>query len=158
MGARKFLYGDTVVIKRRSAVHNGHTGKIDGTLIKRAEETRPKTYYQVICECGSGLRLEAFSMDIIGTPMELPDVPITEMRIRYFLKSIKASRKTVDSALSRLSERERDILERRNGLTGEDKQTLKEIAQVIGVSSERVRAIEASALAKLHTKKGRVQK
>jgi len=55
----------------------------------------------------------------------------------------------MDSALSQLSQREKDILERRNGLAGENKQTLRDIAKVVGVSAQRIFAIEAVAMKKL---------
>lgn len=150
MASRKFFYGDTVAIERRSAPHRGHIGRIDGTLIKLSEDTR-RTYYQVTCECGAYITLEASSMDMVGTPAEMPDVPITEMRTQYFLRSIGFPDGTVDSALSSLSQREKNILERRNGLTGENRQTLRDIAKVVGVSHERVRAIEARAMEKLRS-------
>ena len=151
MANRKFLYGDTVVVERRSVPHKGHTGKVGGTLIKLVNDSKPKTYYRVACECGSDLTLEAFSMDMI----EAPQLPITEMRIQYFLSSIGLPGGTMDSALSQLSQREKDILERRNGLTGENKQTLREIGKVVGVSAERVRTIEARAMEKISAPSGK---
>ena len=51
------------------------------------------------------------------------------------------------AALTTLDERSRDILESR-WLT-EDKQTLHELADQYGVSAERIRQIEASAIKKL---------
>ena len=51
------------------------------------------------------------------------------------------------SALDRLDERSRDILERR--WMREDKATLHELAGQYGVSAERIRQIEANALGKL---------
>ena len=151
MANRKFLYGDTVVVERRSVPHKGHTGKVGGTLIKLVNDSKPKTYYRIACECGSDLTLEAFSMDMI----EAPQLPITEMRIQYFLSSIGLPGGTMDSALSQLSQREKDILERRNGLTGENKQTLREIGKVVGVSAERVRTIEARAMEKISAPSGK---
>ena len=151
MANRKFLYGDTVVVERRSVPHKGHTGKVGGTLIKLVNDSKPKTYYRVACECGSDLTLEAFSMDMV----EAPQLPITEMRIQYFLSSIGFPGGTVDSALSELSQREKNILERRNGLTGENKQTLREIGKVVGVSAERVRTIEARAMEKISAPSGK---
>ena len=145
MANRKFLYGDTAVITHNNPIHGGHTGKIDGTLIKLVNDSKPKTYYRVACECGSDLTLEAFSMDML----EAPQLSMTEMRIQYFLSSIGFPGGTVDSALSQLSQREKDILERRNGLTGENRQTLRDIARVVGVSAQRILAIEAAAMKKL---------
>jgi RNA polymerase primary sigma factor len=55
--------------------------------------------------------------------------------------------------LSGLSEREHMVLRARYGLDGKER-TLKEIAERLGVSSERVRQIEQRALAKLRARVG----
>lgn len=49
-------------------------------------------------------------------------------------------------ALGRLDPREREILEARYGLLGEDPKTLNEIGQALNLSRERVRQLEARAL------------
>jgi RNA polymerase sigma-32 factor len=53
----------------------------------------------------------------------------------------------LQSALGRLDDRSRDILEKR--WMGEDKATLHELADKYGVSAERIRQIEANAIGKL---------
>lgn len=150
MANRKFLYGDTVVTTDRDRIHGGHAGKIDGTLVVRRDDEVPasRIYYKLACECGSELISEAWAMDLVGTPRTI-QLSMTEMRIQYFLKSIGLPGGTIDSALSELSQREKGILERRNGLTGENKQTLREIAEIVGVSTQRIFAIEAEAMKKL---------
>lgn len=55
----------------------------------------------------------------------------------------------LDQWLSELSPRSREVLERRFGLHDHAVQSLAEVAQVLGVSRERVRQIEAEALARL---------
>jgi RNA polymerase primary sigma factor len=50
--------------------------------------------------------------------------------------------------LSGLSDRERDVLERRYGLEGEE-QSLRQVGERLGVSAERVRQLESRALGKL---------
>ncbi|HWT16618.1 MAG TPA: sigma-70 family RNA polymerase sigma factor [Patescibacteria group bacterium] len=55
----------------------------------------------------------------------------------------------LDLWLSELSPRSREVLERRFGLHDYATQSLAEVAQVFGVSRERVRQIEAEALARL---------
>ena len=52
-------------------------------------------------------------------------------------------------AMSRLPERERLVIERRFGLTGERGETLNDIAASIGLSRERVRQIESQARVRL---------
>lgn len=53
------------------------------------------------------------------------------------------------SALASLTDRERDVISARFGLGDEDKQTLGEIGDRYGITRERIRQIEKSALAKL---------
>jgi RNA polymerase nonessential primary-like sigma factor len=58
----------------------------------------------------------------------------------------------LDLWLSELNPRSREVLERRFGLHDHASQTLAEVAQVLGVSRERVRQIEADALARLRVR------
>ncbi|HET9679927.1 MAG TPA: sigma factor-like helix-turn-helix DNA-binding protein, partial [Gammaproteobacteria bacterium] len=48
--------------------------------------------------------------------------------------------------LSRLSKKQREVVERRFGLNGHDKATLEEVGRQIGVTRERVRQIQMDAL------------
>jgi RNA polymerase primary sigma factor len=62
-------------------------------------------------------------------------------------------RRHMDDALQVLSPRERQVLRLRYGLSGDHEHTLGEIADQMGVTSERVRQIEAGALSKLRQPK-----
>lgn len=61
-----------------------------------------------------------------------------------------ALRSQVRRALGELDEKERRVILLRFGLTGEEPKTLKEIGEVMNLSRERIRQIEAQALKKLN--------
>jgi RNA polymerase nonessential primary-like sigma factor len=58
----------------------------------------------------------------------------------------------LDQWMAELSPRSREVLERRFGLNDHAAQSLAEVAQVLGVSRERVRQIEAEALQRLRAR------
>jgi RNA polymerase sigma factor (sigma-70 family) len=53
------------------------------------------------------------------------------------------------SSMQDLPDRERLILERRFGLSGREPQTLSEIAVSLGITAERVRQLQNSALSRM---------
>ncbi len=61
-----------------------------------------------------------------------------------------ALRNHVRRALGELDEKERRVITLRFGLSGEEPKTLKEIGEVLKLSRERIRQIEAQALGKLN--------
>ncbi|MDQ7007720.1 MAG: RNA polymerase sigma factor RpoD/SigA [Acidobacteriota bacterium] len=61
-----------------------------------------------------------------------------------------ALRTQVRQALHELDEKERKVILLRFGLTGEEPRTLKEIGEMMNLSRERIRQIEAQALRKLN--------
>ncbi|MBU0547876.1 MAG: sigma-70 family RNA polymerase sigma factor [Candidatus Omnitrophica bacterium] len=67
-----------------------------------------------------------------------------DAEIEHFL-----DRERVDNLLEVMSEREREILDLRFGLSNTKPQTLAEVAKKMGVSRERIRQIEEAALGKL---------
>jgi RNA polymerase primary sigma factor len=60
-----------------------------------------------------------------------------------------AQREELSGVLSLLTNREREVLEMRFGLKGEQPRTLEEVGQKFGVTRERIRQIEAKTLSKL---------
>ena len=55
----------------------------------------------------------------------------------------------INNLFSELNERERDVLTRRFGLHGEDKETLEEIGKIHNLTRERIRQIETSSIKRL---------
>ena len=58
----------------------------------------------------------------------------------------------IKKVLSRLKERERQVIELRFGLIGDHPKTLDEIGKQFGVTRERIRQLESKALKKLKNK------
>lgn len=53
---------------------------------------------------------------------------------------------SLESCLNELNEKQREVLSRRFGLGGFDRQTLEEVGEAVGLTRERVRQIQMSAL------------
>ena len=60
-------------------------------------------------------------------------------------------REDIETALNSLPERERQVIELRFGLSGEQPQTLEEVGRAFGVTRERIRQIENNTLKKLES-------
>jgi len=81
---------------------------------------------------------------------ELGDFIEDEDAVRSFdAVASQLDRDGVNDALNTLPYRERKVIELRFGLKGEHPRTLEEVARRFGVTRERIRQIEAKALAKL---------
>jgi len=81
---------------------------------------------------------------------ELGDFIEDEDAVRSFdAVALQLERDGVNEALAMLPYRERKVIELRFGLKGEHPRTLEEVAKRFGVTRERIRQIEAKALAKL---------
>jgi RNA polymerase primary sigma factor len=101
---------------------------VDFTLRHRAGVT---SLDQEVGESGT-----ATLHDIMGdTSRPTPEECLIEIEWRRLLRE----------SLAELPERERFVLERRFGLHGDDKSTLKDLGQHLGLSRERVRQIERKA-------------
>jgi RNA polymerase primary sigma factor len=65
--------------------------------------------------------------------------------------SLTLRRTDIDNALSALPDRERQVIELRFGLNGQQPCTLEEVGKAFGVTRERIRQIENNTLKKLET-------
>jgi RNA polymerase primary sigma factor len=87
----------------------------------------------------------------IGSDQETPlgdlfesDQPPTEELVDVSLR-----REALHQAVAELPEREREVVKLRYGIQGDDPNTIDEVVRRLGISRERVRKIEADALARL---------
>jgi len=67
-----------------------------------------------------------------------------------FVLISQTMRRQVRASLAELDEKERRVVGLRFGLEGDEPRTLKEIGEMMGLSRERIRQIEAQALGKLN--------
>ena len=65
------------------------------------------------------------------------------------LLEFKEMKSVIALSLSSLTEREKSVLEYRNGLNGDEEKTLEECGLMLGITKERVRQIEGRAYRKL---------
>ncbi|MGH9549292.1 MAG: sigma-70 family RNA polymerase sigma factor [Terriglobales bacterium] len=89
-------------------------------------------------------KLKDESDTLLAEMIEDQSLPTPEKVAEEGLLSIQ-----VNNLLSRLSTREQDIIKLRYGLVCEAPKSLEELAQLLGVSRERIRQIECRALKKL---------
>jgi RNA polymerase nonessential primary-like sigma factor len=76
----------------------------------------------------------------------IPDVNVKDPTETLQEESVHSS---LEDCLSQLSDKQREVVERRFGLHGYSVSTLEEVGQEIGVTRERVRQIQMDALKKL---------
>jgi RNA polymerase primary sigma factor len=81
-------------------------------------------------------------------------IPATDAQNPVVEATKGALRDEIMLALDELTPREKDVILLRYGLLGDEPRTLEEVGRELEVTRERVRQIEASALAKLR-KRGR---
>jgi RNA polymerase primary sigma factor len=87
----------------------------------------------------------------LGDLIEAQDAPNPQA-----VAEASALARCVTEALSGLTEREQHILRMRFGIGGTAEHTLEEVGKIFGVTRERIRQIQASALRKLrHPARGR---
>jgi len=126
------------------------------------ELSRPPTAREVAARLGIPVERVERSLTLIGEPLSL-DHPVAEEDARP-LSEMLADTQAADGpealaqrdlivhthrALAALTPREAEVIRRRFGLHGKPGETLRQIGLDLRLSHERVRQIEAEALAKL---------
>ncbi len=123
---RKPQYGE---VAKRLQTKVDKIKDLDQAITKMASLDAP------IGEDGDGQVKDIIEDESFGAPDE---------QLEIFLNKERAQ-----NILEHLTERERQIIEMRFGLIDDEPKTLAEIAEVLGVSRERVRQLEAAIIKKL---------
>ena len=92
---------------------------------------------------------EPLNTDWDGNELLLSDILGTEGDITYRSIEEKVEKKLLFAAMSKLSKRERIIMETRFGLSGRDEMTQKEVAELLGISQSYISRLEKRILKKL---------
>ncbi|MDQ3866615.1 MAG: sigma-70 family RNA polymerase sigma factor [Actinomycetota bacterium] len=116
---------------------------------------------EIAAESGFDLKRVRELLDLVEDPVSL-ETPVGDGESIYadMLEDVNSEQpdhvlaellrtKELRSALQRLNERMRHVIELRFGLTGEKPRTLEEVGAELGVTRERVRQLEARALREL---------
>lgn len=106
---------------------------------------------------------ELYRLFLLKEPTQSADEPIGGDSDRSLLDSLTderipnpetvyadgAAQELLDEWLKRLSQQQRTVVEHRFGLHGKGRKTLEEVGNLLGVTRERVRQVQLTALAKL---------
>jgi RNA polymerase primary sigma factor len=110
-----------------------------GLPLQQALEVKAAARASTSLDQPIGEQEDAVFGDLVAGDEPLPDEE-TERRLQ---------KEALESALSSLAERDRQVLELRYGLRGEEPHTLEHIGRRLGLTRERVRQIEVESLARL---------
>lgn len=92
---------------------------------------------------------EPLNVDWDGNELKLSDVMGTEEDIIYQKIEEDIDKTLLSLAMSKLSERERIIVELRFGLAGQEEKTQKEVADMLGISQSYISRLEKKILRRL---------
>ncbi|MGI5892737.1 MAG: RNA polymerase sporulation sigma factor SigE [Bacillota bacterium] len=92
---------------------------------------------------------EPLNIDWDGNELLLSDVLGTDNDIIYKAIEEEVEKKLLFSAMGKLSQREKTILEMRFGLYGSREKTQKEVAQILGISQSYISRLEKRIIRKL---------
>lgn len=92
---------------------------------------------------------EPLNMDWDGNELLLSDVMGTESDMIFRNIEEQVDRKILRAALSKLTDRERKIMELRFGLNGEEEKTQKDVADLLGISQSYISRLEKRIIKRL---------
>ena len=162
---RKFFSGEIVEFIPSSLKymkHHSHLAVVKKILIRR--DPYRAIMYMVDCDCGAKLMPQAPQLSLASASAGNRDAEsisqaLGSHRSTYFLKEIglegsglfPSIEDQVRDLLSRLPEREKNVLILRYGLEGNDNRTLQQIGEIHSVTRERIRQIANRAMRRLRT-------
>jgi RNA polymerase sigma factor (sigma-70 family) len=153
---RKFFSGEMVEFtpsSRKYLKHQSHLAVVKKILIRR--EPYRAVMYMVDCDCGAKLMPQAPQLSLAVPSVGPHDAEsVSRARSTYFLKEMgfdesglsPSIEDQVRDLLSRLPEREKNVLTLRYGLDGNYNKTLQQIGEIHGVTRERIRQIAKRAM------------
>ncbi len=92
---------------------------------------------------------EPLNVDWDGNELLLSDILGTDSEVIYRNVEEKADRAMLHEAMEKLSPRERDIMQLRFGLEGEQEKTQKEVADMLGISQSYISRLEKKSIKRL---------
>ena len=92
---------------------------------------------------------EPLNIDYDGNELSLSDILTTETDTVSTSVDVSSEKSMVLSAISKLSEREKEIMEMRFGLTGKKEMTQKEVADLLGISQSYISRLEKKIYVRL---------
>ena len=92
---------------------------------------------------------EPLNIDYDGNELSLSDILATELDTVSTSVDSSSERSMVLSAISKLNEREKEIMEMRFGLTGKKEMTQKEVADMLGISQSYISRLEKKIYVRL---------
>ncbi len=132
-----------------------NTYKIDkniklATYASRCIENEILMYLRKTCKIKSEISFdEPLNVDYEGNELLLSDILGTDVDVVYKSAEDSVERKILHNAISKLSNREKTIMNLRFGLDGSDEMTQKEVADLLGISQSYISRLEKKIVERL---------
>jgi RNA polymerase primary sigma factor len=135
------------LVKTERALEQDRMGKVTSEEVAEELDLTPGKLGQIRAACSPNIGLDAPVGEEGGTLAETLEDPQVELPVDQMNR--QAMQGELNSALEKLSPRERDIVERYYGLGQSQEMSLEAIGNSINLSRERVRQIRNRAFAKI---------